>query len=174
WRQLHHPNVLPFLGVNKTLFAPRYCLISPWMDNGNIMSYLQVHPDHNRHTSLVQVAEGMRYLHNLNPPIVHADIRGANILVMDDLHCCLADFGLSLFAESQTLNCSSKGSIRWLAPEYMNPDLFDGSYFTARDIYAYGCTIVEIFTGKSPFSDIKHDVIVMCKVITGNRPSKPS
>ncbi len=200
------------------------------MDNGNIMSYLQVHPDHNRHTSvrertplhsvrakaifsqLVQVVEGMRYLHNLDPPIVHADIRGvrslsslshvtsdvdwsqANILVMDDLRCCLADFGLSLFAGSQTLDdSSSRGSIRWLAPEYMDPDLFDGSYFTARDIYAYGCTVVEvgpathlpppphslmvsfskIFTGKPPFSDIKYDVSVMHEVTKGKRPPRP-
>ncbi|KAK0222060.1 kinase-like domain-containing protein [Armillaria fumosa] len=194
WRQLHHPNVLPFLGVSKTLFTPRYCLISPWMDNGNIMSYLQVHPDHNHHTSLVQVAEGMRYLHNLDPPIVHANIHGANILVTDDLHCCLADFGLSLFTGSQTLDdSSSRGSIRWLAPEYMDPDLFDGSCSTARDIYAYGCTIVEVgpithlppphsfmvffsevFTGKPLFSDIKYDVSVMHEVTKGNCPSKPS
>ncbi|KAK0487229.1 kinase-like domain-containing protein [Armillaria novae-zelandiae] len=173
WRQLCHPNVLPFLGVSKTLFAPRHCLISPWMNNGNIMSYLQVHPDHDRHTSLVQVAEGMRYLHNLDPPLVHADIRGANILVTDDLRCCLADFGLSLFAGSQTLNSSSRGSIRWLAPEYMDPDLFDGLYFTARDIYAYGCTVVEILTGKPPFSDIKYDVSVMHEVTKGKRPPRP-
>ncbi|KAK0201588.1 kinase-like domain-containing protein [Desarmillaria ectypa] len=151
WRQLRHPNVLPFLGVKKILFAPRYCLISPWVANGNIMSYLKVYPDHNRLTSLAQVAEGMRYLHNLDPPIVHADTRGANILVMDDLRCCLADFGLSLFEESQALGnfSSNRGSIRWLAPEYMDPNLFGGSYITARDIYAHGCTAVEIFTGKA-------------------------
>ncbi len=71
----------------------------------------------------------------------------ANILVMDDLCCCLADFGLSLFVETQALDSSStisKGSIRWLAPEYMDLALFDQSYMTARDIYAYGCTVVEV------------------------------
>ncbi|SJL07270.1 uncharacterized protein ARMOST_10613 [Armillaria ostoyae] len=139
------------------------------------MSYLKAHPDHDRLTSLVQVAEGMKYLHNHDPPIVHADICGsqANILVMDDLRCCLADFGLSLFAGLQTLDISSfKGTIRWLAPEYypisfnsnvtcligyMDLSLFNKLYITARDIYAYGCTIVEVFTSKPPFSDIKHD-----------------
>ncbi|PBK66460.1 kinase-like protein [Armillaria solidipes] len=80
WRQLHHPNILPFLGVNEDLFAPSYCLISPWMSNGNIMSYLKAHPDHDRLTSLVQVAEGMQYLHNHDPPIVHANIRGVRAL----------------------------------------------------------------------------------------------
>ncbi|KAK0231912.1 kinase-like domain-containing protein [Armillaria nabsnona] len=177
WRQLRHPNVLPFLGVSKELFTPRYCLISPWMVNGDVMSYLEAHPDHDRLTSLIQVADGMKYLHNHNPPIVHADIRGANILVMDDLRCCLADFGLSLFAESQTLNSSSrmcKGSTRWLAPEHIDPNtVIDRVYITARDIYAYGCTIVEIYTGKPPFSDIKNEAAVIHAVMKGNRPLRP-
>ncbi|KAF8989999.1 hypothetical protein BDZ89DRAFT_923820, partial [Hymenopellis radicata] len=32
WKQLQHPNVLPFLGVNEDLLAPSFCLISPWME----------------------------------------------------------------------------------------------------------------------------------------------
>ncbi|KAK0483936.1 kinase-like domain-containing protein [Armillaria novae-zelandiae] len=82
WRQLRHPNVLPFLGVSEDLFAPSYCLISPWMINGNIISYFEAHPNHDRLISLVQIAEGMKYLHNLNPPIVHADIRGVRLLYL--------------------------------------------------------------------------------------------
>ncbi|KAJ4485308.1 hypothetical protein J3R30DRAFT_3438726 [Lentinula aciculospora] len=39
WRQLKHPNILPFLGVNTELFAPSYCIVSPWMSNGDIMTY---------------------------------------------------------------------------------------------------------------------------------------
>ncbi len=67
---------------------------------------------------------------------------------MDDLRCCLADFGLSLFAESQALESSSrmsKGSTRWLAPEYIIPNaVISRAYLTARDVYAYGCTVVEV------------------------------
>ncbi|KAK0491271.1 hypothetical protein IW261DRAFT_1436717 [Armillaria novae-zelandiae] len=48
WRQLRHPNILPFLGVSEELFAPSYCLISPWMANGNIIHYLEAHPGHDR------------------------------------------------------------------------------------------------------------------------------
>ncbi|PBK78446.1 kinase-like protein [Armillaria solidipes] len=168
-------NVLPFLGVSEDLFAPSYCLISPWMINGNIISYLEAHPDHDRLMSLVQIAEGMQYLHNLDPPIVHADIRGANNLVTDDL-CYLADFGLSLLAESQGLDSSSrmrKGGIRWLAPEYILLTLFDRSYVAARDIYAYGCTVIEVFTGEPPYSNIKHEAHVMHEVLGGNRPPRP-
>ena len=51
WSQLSHPNVLPFLGASKTLF-PSFCLISPWMNNGNILAYLKTHPEHNRLNSV--------------------------------------------------------------------------------------------------------------------------
>ena len=48
WKQLDHPNVLPFLGVNEKLFAPSFCLISPWHSHGNLMVYLEKHPGHDR------------------------------------------------------------------------------------------------------------------------------
>ena len=43
-----HPNVLPLFGVSMELFAPSYCMISPWMSHGNIMDYLARHPEHDR------------------------------------------------------------------------------------------------------------------------------
>ncbi len=83
----------------------------------------------------------------------------ANILIMDDLCCCLADFGLSLFEESQALDSSSsRGSIRWLAPEYMDPNLPGKSYITGRDIYAYGCTVVEVGSAFA-VSTLAYDII---------------
>lgn len=44
WRQLNHPNILPFLGVNTELFAPSFCIVSPWMSNGDIMAYARNSP----------------------------------------------------------------------------------------------------------------------------------
>ncbi|KAF9053824.1 kinase-like protein, partial [Hymenopellis radicata] len=177
WRNLNHPNVLPFLGVSKDLFYPSFCLISPWMNNGNIMAFLSQNPDHDRLRSVTEVAQGLAYLHTLAPPIVHADIRGANILVTDDLRCCLADFGLALAVESQAPAVSTttlQGSIRWLAPEILDVRLFDSQYVTARDIYAFGCTILEIYTGKPPFSDIHSDAAIIHEILTRCRmPSRP-
>jgi Protein tyrosine and serine/threonine kinase len=48
WRQLQHENVLPFLGCCTDAFSPRYALVSPWMENGNMLSYTTRHPDTNR------------------------------------------------------------------------------------------------------------------------------
>ncbi|KAK0193254.1 kinase-like domain-containing protein [Armillaria mellea] len=169
WRNLKHPNVLPFLGVSTKLFVPSFCLISPWMENGNIMNFLAANPGHDRLVSIKEVASGMAYLHSLDLPIVHADIRGVNILVTDDYRCCLADFGLALAVEMQAPGSSAltlSGSIRWLAPEVLDIRLFDPKYITARDMYAFGCTVIEIYSGKPPFPHIRTDAAIIHEVLT--------
>ena len=46
WRQLNHPNVLPFYGLyDMPSGAQRIpCLVSPWMDQGNVVLYLKANP----------------------------------------------------------------------------------------------------------------------------------
>ena len=48
WRQLNHENVLPFYGVDAEEFAPRLAMVLPWMSHGNMMSFLEDHPDVDR------------------------------------------------------------------------------------------------------------------------------
>src|SRR3954465_11197331 len=88
WQQLRHVNILPFLGCCADEFSPRYALVSPWMENGNMLAYMKKHPGINR-LSLVNaisallkvmteyhfldqlsgIASGLRYLHTLKPQI---------------------------------------------------------------------------------------------------------
>ncbi|THU92119.1 kinase-like protein, partial [Dendrothele bispora CBS 962.96] len=181
WRQLRHQRILPLYGVNVELFQPSYCIISPWMQNGDIGSFLRKSNESrfDEKLNLIrEIAEGLSYLHGLDPPIVHGDIKGSNVLISDDFHCCLADFGLS-FIETQSNNTSSSahihGSVRWLAPELMNPDIVptETGCSKTRDIYAFGCTVVEVLTGRPPFPEYKMDLHVMIQVLKGNRPPRP-
>jgi serine/threonine protein kinase len=49
WRQLSHPNLLPFYGVyHFKEDRNRVCMVSPWMENGNVKGYLEGNPDANR------------------------------------------------------------------------------------------------------------------------------
>ncbi|KIK53354.1 hypothetical protein GYMLUDRAFT_1026591, partial [Collybiopsis luxurians FD-317 M1] len=180
WRQLHHPNILPLLGVNTDLFHPSFCLISPWMENRDVITFLKQNPHHSLPSALFEIAAGLHYLHAREPPLIHGDIRGGNILVKDDLHCCLADFGLTLVTTSSqvwsltTSSSTNKGSMRWLAPEFFIPNLASSiPNHTSRDIYAFGCTIVEVLTQKLPFHDCKNDYTVLVQLMNGGRPPRP-
>ncbi|KAF5381903.1 hypothetical protein D9757_007547 [Collybiopsis confluens] len=176
WRQLHHPNILPLLGVNTELFFPSFCLISPWMEKRDIISYLKMNPEH----GLLSVSRlGYNIYIQENPPSFTEIYEGrGNILVTDDHHCCLADFGLTLVttdSSTWTMTTSGtgvKGSMRWLAPEYIS---ISGSVpnHTSRDVYAFGCTIIEIVTQKPPFHDLKNDASVLLSLVSGARPARP-
>ncbi|KAJ7846469.1 kinase-like domain-containing protein [Mycena leptocephala] len=172
WGRLDHPNILPFLGVDEKMFKPSFCLISPWMDNGNLINFLEKNPDFDRLKAAIDTAEGMRYLHELDPPIVHADIRGANILVTSDLRCCLADFGLAAATEITITSVRKQGAEAWMAPELLDEIPPGTSPSPTRDIYAFGCTLLEMFTGKRPFAGVSSRT-VMLKVSRGERPSRP-
>ncbi|KAH8832214.1 kinase-like domain-containing protein [Flagelloscypha sp. PMI_526] len=180
WRQLRHSNVLPFLGFNDELLAPGFCLVSPFLANGSITNFLSTNRKHDMMKIFVDVVRGMQYLHTFNPPIVHGDIRGANILVKDNFDCCLSDFGLSIITESRvpdpTSFETSGGSAQWMAPELLDTTLsFPSLDKRTRDIYAFACTVVELITRRRPWPSHPTDGAVCFDVVVkGLRPARPS
>ncbi|KAJ7824952.1 kinase-like domain-containing protein [Mycena olivaceomarginata] len=109
WRQLAHPNLLPFFGIfYLEINARRLCLVSPWMENGNIYKYLGSNPAPgiNRLTLVLDVAIGLEHLHSLK--LVHGDLKAMNVLVTRSGRAVLADFGLSsLVVDSKIVALSS-------------------------------------------------------------------
>jgi serine/threonine protein kinase len=100
---------------------------------------------------LLEIAQGLGYLHSLN--IIHGDLRGTNILISDDGHACLSDFGLATtFSEADstaamTSSSNRAGSARWFAPELIEPKSFGCERFvrtTSSDVYAYARVCLEV------------------------------
>ncbi|KAL0574297.1 Rho guanine nucleotide exchange factor [Marasmius crinis-equi] len=181
WRQLKHQNILPFLGLyyldeNKR----RLCLVSPWVENGNLVQYLK-NRKHGQVDCIVlayDVASGLSHLHEKK--VVHGDLKGVNILITPDGRACITDFGLSRIVSDTSVLLSMNtnpishagGTARWLAPE-----LLLGGQRTSResDMWAFGCLCYEIFTGLIPFYDTPNDAAVVIQVcVLGNRPQLPS
>ncbi|KAJ7742147.1 hypothetical protein DFH07DRAFT_44310 [Mycena maculata] len=177
WQRLRHEYVLPLIGIDRESFPLSFCMVSPWMKHGTVLQYLNHHGRVDVDRLLLQVAEGLGYLHSMN--IVHGDLRGMNILVSDNLNACLADFGLTSVIAAPTNDTSSSnhgGSTRWMAPELLQPSEFGCVRFLrtpASDVYAFACVCLELHTGRPPFSDVKIDPPVIFKVIAGERPERP-
>ncbi|KAJ6476320.1 kinase-like domain-containing protein, partial [Mycena sanguinolenta] len=145
WKDLHHPHILPFLGIDADSFPSSFCLVSPWMEHGTVISYLKTHGHANVDKLLYEVAQGLEYLHSHN--LVHGDLRGANILIKEDWTACLNDFGLSIFSDATaTMSTNRAGSLYWMAPELLDPDRFGLKFARtpATDVYAFGCVCVEV------------------------------
>ena len=100
WKRVAHENVLPFHGVDMSIF--QLALVYEWGHNGNIMQYLESNPDASRpelvsvyppfaddvvsdgFLKLLQVAKGLQYLHSLD--IVHGDLKGVSRPAFPRIH----------------------------------------------------------------------------------------
>ncbi|TDL15389.1 kinase-like protein [Rickenella mellea] len=181
WQQLKHCNLLPFYGISEDEFEPLFAMISPWMKNGDLTSFLRKNPDVDRHDLVFGVASGLQYLHGLKPRVIHGDLRAGNILVDDDGQPRITDFGLSKVMDSQASSIvatsfSGKGTMRWQAPELLNATRFEGEsagVTTKSDVYAFSFVCLEIFTGDIPFPKLRDGTVIMEVAVHNRRPTRP-
>jgi hypothetical protein len=87
-------------------------------------------------------------LADLDGHVVHRDIKPENVLLLDG-HWCLADFGISRYAEATTAPDTRKFS---MTPPYAAPDQWRWERATsAADVYALGVVAYELLAGVRPF-----------------------
>ncbi|XP_055638031.1 membrane-associated tyrosine- and threonine-specific cdc2-inhibitory kinase [Toxorhynchites rutilus septentrionalis] len=86
---------------------------------------------------LLDLLLGLKSLHDRN--LIHLDIKLDNILITDDGVCKLADFGLVFDLSNNSLNRATEGDSRYIAPELM-----EGRYTKAVDIFSLGIAILEL------------------------------
>ncbi|KAJ7325743.1 kinase-like domain-containing protein [Mycena albidolilacea] len=172
WRQLSHPNLLPFFGLYY--LGQRVCLVSPWIKNGDIHTFLKNHPcDIDRRISFISgVALGVKHLHAKD--VVHGDLKTANVFVTSSFRACIADFGLSSIviglSSIQLTNSSTRargGTLRYQAPELLK----GGHNNSESDIFALACVAYELLTEKLPFQELRSPHAVITAVLVGSRPS---
>ncbi|KAJ8591924.1 kinase-like protein [Rhizopogon salebrosus TDB-379] len=182
WRKLQHENILPLYGLAFG-FGPFAAMVCPWAKNGSLTIYLESRRKltiPSRLKLLSDVANGLDYLHSSQ--VVHGDLSGSNVLVMDDGTACLSDFGLSgmifQFFGASNFTSTISGNIRWGAPElFAIPDAQDGTSANRPskecDIYSFGSIMLQVLSGKVPYYYIKQTIQVILLVVDGNKPRRP-
>ena len=104
----------------------------------------------------------------------------ANILVDENGHALLADFGLlAIIPDTANLISSTlfteAGTFRWMSPELLDPERFDLQHSrpTKRsDCYALGMVIYEVLSGNVPF--YRHGrFAAVARILEGVRPERP-
>lgn len=177
-RHLRHRNITPFCGVDVSY---TFCFVSEWMPNGTISSYLVRFTGANRIKLLVDVTEGMKYLHDAG--VLHGDLESSNILINGSGDACICDLGVIAVTHLRRMDSHSEalakaGKARWMAPEILDPETFGLSkllFSRASDIYSLAMVMWEVFTGRLPFYQMHRDSIVVIQVVLRDlRPKRPT
>lgn len=150
--ELNHPNIVKFIGV---YFPDRRLLPVMLMElmDKSLRVYLEAPQTRvtlaAKNSILIDVAEGLSYLHNSNPPVVHRDLTPNNILLK--LPCGkesipvakISDLGVAKAVET---NKKIQQRLTKLpgSPGFMPPEAFDENpiYSTPLDIFSYGGVIL--------------------------------
>ncbi|KAE8655128.1 Wall-associated receptor kinase-like 14 [Hibiscus syriacus] len=142
-----HPNLVRLIGCCIEDGEP--ILVYEFMPNGTLSQHLQRErgqglPWTIRLTIAAETAKAIAYLHSVNPPIFHRDIKSSNILLDYNYRSKVADFGLSRLGmtESSHISTAPQGTPGYLDPQYHQ-------YFhlsDKSDVYSFGVVLVEIIT----------------------------
>ena len=97
---------------------------------------------------VAKVCEALSYINSKN--FVHRDIKPSNILVTDDAHVKLLDFGIAKIKGSPSLTTGFVGTPLFAAPE----QIVDAESVDERsDLYSLGCVLFRCLTGDVVFPD---------------------
>ncbi len=109
----------------------------------------------------------------LHTGIVHLDLKPANVFICQDGRIKVLDFGIS--RQMRSANCSGYTTViarglQILTPAYASLEMWNGEAADPRDdIYAYGCIVYELLTGRHPFDGASAPVALQNK----DKPKRP-
>ncbi|TVU20516.1 hypothetical protein EJB05_36728, partial [Eragrostis curvula] len=152
--KIHHKNLVSMIGYCKE--GEYMALVYEYMPEGTLQEHISGNGRNRGFLSwrqrlkiAMESAQGLEYLHKgCNPPLIHRDVKAANILLNAKLEAKIADFGLTkAFNRDNETHVSTNtlvGTLGYVDPEYhatMQPT-------TKSDVYSFGVVLLEVITGR--------------------------
>ncbi|QRV86143.1 Tyrosine kinase family catalytic domain protein [Ceratobasidium sp. AG-Ba] len=178
-RDFDHPNVVRFLGVSIPE-NPRdtpVMMVSELCANGDLFDYIRnvpVPPLRKVLSLMLDIARGIKYLHEHKPPVIHRDCKSSNILITSKVTAKIADFGLAKVKQStRSMVRSLVGTVNWQAPELWHAH---PKYDYKVDVYSCACVFWEMMqwhlpTKKYPWEGMNEHAIYEAVGSQRRRPS---
>nr|ACU20349.1 unknown [Glycine max] len=151
--RLHHRNLVNLLGY--CIDKGQFMLVYEFMSNGSLENLLYGEEKELSWDERLQIAgdisHGIEYLHEgAVPPVVHRDLKSANILLDHSMRAKVSDFGFSKEEVFDGRNSGLKGTYGYMDPAYIS-----SSKFTVKsDIYSFGIIIFELITAIHPHQNL--------------------
>eukprot|EP01102_Stenamoeba_stenopodia_P016678 TRINITY_DN584_c0_g2_i1.p1 TRINITY_DN584_c0_g2~~TRINITY_DN584_c0_g2_i1.p1 ORF type:complete len:274 (-),score=45.82 TRINITY_DN584_c0_g2_i1:26-727(-) len=152
---LDHPNLVKLVGCSIT---PKCLLMMEYIPHGNLYDVLHDKNQQIGWSSVMKIASdiasGMAFLHNMDPPFLHRDLKTPNILLSSLNPSASVMAKITDFGETRALVVQLKGrdglmNPFWLAPEVM----VDRPYSEKMDVYSYGIILWELHVRQHPYSE---------------------
>ncbi|KAL5983529.1 hypothetical protein ACLOJK_017616 [Asimina triloba] len=155
--RLHHRNLVKLVGYHCNRDLSHNLLCYELVPNGSLEAWLHGPLGANctldwdtRMKIALDAARGLTYLHeDTQPSVIHRDFKASNILLENNFHAKVADFGLAKQAPEGRANCLSTrvmGTFGYVAPEYA----MTGHLLVKSDVYSFGVVLLELLTGRKP------------------------
>ncbi|XP_017247401.1 LEAF RUST 10 DISEASE-RESISTANCE LOCUS RECEPTOR-LIKE PROTEIN KINASE-like 1.1 isoform X3 [Daucus carota subsp. sativus] len=156
--QLRHPNLVVLYG-STSQECRKLLLVYEYIPNGTIADHLYGEDAERgkltwktRMSIAIQTASALSYLHVSD--VIHRDVKTTNILLDDNFHVKVADFGLSrLFPVHAThVSTAPQGT-----PGYVDPEYHQCYQLTSKsDVYSFGVVLIELISSKPAVDITRH------------------
>ena len=124
----------------------------------------KIPPDDVKTTILLGIAQGLQYLHGLDPPMIHRDLTTNNVLLTDNLCAKIADLGTSKLLNRKALETLTNvpGNESHMPPEARMEDKQHYSILSTDkakklDIFSFGNVLINMLTGEFPVAKADRD-----------------